>query len=213
MGLFHSHIFATKAEIRKDTSGQFQIALLLGDVPERIKILRNCGQKSLAYLTAVTHAMHKEAAQLAEELALVCQDKSNDSDTDSQVSTNITVNDYLPQPLSKAKLLLPPAPILHTDTIAARTAVASSTIPFSPEVAGIAQAGINWPLLSRQRDFFETAMLARNKAGIAYQGGSASGGIIGNVEKLDGTAFAASSLAIQQTVNIEDSAWDLEGVH
>ena len=32
------------AEIRKDTSGQYQSALLLGDVSERVKILRNCGQ-------------------------------------------------------------------------------------------------------------------------------------------------------------------------
>ncbi len=32
------------AEIRKDTSGQYQSALLLGDVPERVKVLRNCGQ-------------------------------------------------------------------------------------------------------------------------------------------------------------------------
>ena len=32
------------AEIRKDTSGQYQAALLLGDVQERIKILINCGQ-------------------------------------------------------------------------------------------------------------------------------------------------------------------------
>lgn len=32
------------AEIRKDTSGQYQSALLLGDMPERVKVLRNCGQ-------------------------------------------------------------------------------------------------------------------------------------------------------------------------
>lgn len=32
------------AEIRKDTSGQYQATLLLGDVAERIKILRNVGQ-------------------------------------------------------------------------------------------------------------------------------------------------------------------------
>lgn len=32
------------AEIRKDVSGQFQIALCLGDVAERVKILKNCGQ-------------------------------------------------------------------------------------------------------------------------------------------------------------------------
>lgn len=32
------------AEIRKDTSGHFQNALFLGDVAERVKILKNCGQ-------------------------------------------------------------------------------------------------------------------------------------------------------------------------
>ena len=45
------------AEIRKDTSGQFQNALYLGDVEERVKILQGCGQTSLAYLTAATHGM------------------------------------------------------------------------------------------------------------------------------------------------------------
>ena len=43
------------AEIRKDTSGQFQNSLYLGDVEERVKILSGCGQTSLAYLTAATH--------------------------------------------------------------------------------------------------------------------------------------------------------------
>ena len=32
------------AEIRKDLSGQFQLALMLGDVEERIKILKTSGQ-------------------------------------------------------------------------------------------------------------------------------------------------------------------------
>ena len=40
------------AKIRKDTSCQFQNALYLGDVEERVKILQGCGQTSLAYLTA-----------------------------------------------------------------------------------------------------------------------------------------------------------------
>jgi len=37
------------AEIRKDLSGQFQAALLLGDVNERVKILKNCGQRMLYF--------------------------------------------------------------------------------------------------------------------------------------------------------------------
>ncbi|XP_076455879.1 coatomer subunit alpha-like [Babylonia areolata] len=54
------------SEIRKDTSGHYQNALLLGDVPERVKILKNCGQKSLAYLTAATHGLQEEAEELKE---------------------------------------------------------------------------------------------------------------------------------------------------
>ncbi|CAL1531227.1 unnamed protein product [Lymnaea stagnalis] len=52
------------AEIRKDTSGHYQNALLLGDVTERVKILKGCGQKSLAYLTAATHGLEEEAEEL-----------------------------------------------------------------------------------------------------------------------------------------------------
>lgn len=32
------------AEIRKDMSGHYQNALYLGDVAERVRILKNCGQ-------------------------------------------------------------------------------------------------------------------------------------------------------------------------
>lgn len=56
------------AEIRKDLSGQYQIALLLGDVQERVKILKACGQISLAYLTAATHGLQEEATELAQLL-------------------------------------------------------------------------------------------------------------------------------------------------
>ncbi|KAK6970166.1 coatomer subunit alpha [Biomphalaria glabrata] len=52
------------AEIRKDTSGHYQNALLLGDVAERVKILKTCRQKSLAYLTAATHSLQEEAEEL-----------------------------------------------------------------------------------------------------------------------------------------------------
>ena len=37
------------AEIRKDTSGHYQNALLLGDVNERVKILKGCGQSTFTY--------------------------------------------------------------------------------------------------------------------------------------------------------------------
>ncbi|KAL7978383.1 hypothetical protein Chor_014922 [Crotalus horridus] len=54
------------AEIRKDMSGHYQNALYLGDVAERVRILKNCGQKSLAYLTAATHGLEEEAENLKE---------------------------------------------------------------------------------------------------------------------------------------------------
>jgi coatomer protein complex subunit alpha (xenin) len=54
------------AEVRKDLNGQFQTALFLGDVGERVKILEQCGQKSLAYLTAKTHSLDEEADRIAE---------------------------------------------------------------------------------------------------------------------------------------------------
>jgi coatomer protein complex subunit alpha (xenin) len=38
----------------------------LGDVNERVKILENCGQKSLAYLTARTHGLDEEADRISE---------------------------------------------------------------------------------------------------------------------------------------------------
>ena len=56
------------AEIRKDTSGQFQNALYLGDVEERVKILSGCGQTSLAYLTAATHGLTEQAERLKESV-------------------------------------------------------------------------------------------------------------------------------------------------
>ena len=54
------------AEVRKDVNGQFQISLYLGDVNERVKILENCGQKSLAYLTATTHGLIEDSERLSE---------------------------------------------------------------------------------------------------------------------------------------------------
>ncbi|XP_045540033.1 coatomer subunit alpha isoform X2 [Papilio machaon] len=52
------------AEIRKDASAQFQCAMLLGDVQERIRLLKASGQTTLAYLTAVNHGQVEEAELL-----------------------------------------------------------------------------------------------------------------------------------------------------
>lgn len=43
-------LFYFVAEIRKDFSGQFQTSLLLGDIAERVKILKSCGQSEFDIL-------------------------------------------------------------------------------------------------------------------------------------------------------------------
>ena len=49
------HIFMSYliAEIRKDTSGHFQNAMLLGDMNEQVKILKNCGQSRFPNITNI----------------------------------------------------------------------------------------------------------------------------------------------------------------
>ena len=83
------------AEIRKDTSGQFQNALYLGDVQERVKILSGCGQNSLAYLTAMTHGLTEEAEKVKE--------------------TVDTEKTPLPSAAPGARLLQPPPPIAQSE--------------------------------------------------------------------------------------------------
>ncbi|ESN99870.1 hypothetical protein HELRODRAFT_101473 [Helobdella robusta] len=84
------------AEIRKDLSGQFQTALYLGDVQERVKILKNCGQRSLAYMTAATHGLTEETEQLS-----LTFDPEKES---------------LPDVDPRAHHLRPPAPIMQQET-------------------------------------------------------------------------------------------------
>ncbi|KAK3106032.1 hypothetical protein FSP39_011311 [Pinctada imbricata] len=83
------------AEIRKDTSGHYQNALFLGDVNERVKILKGCGQKSLAYLTAATHGLDEEAEQLKEGFG---------------------EKDRVPDLYPNATLLQPPTPISQQES-------------------------------------------------------------------------------------------------
>lgn len=45
------------AEIRKDLSGQFQLALMLGDVEERVKILKTSGQSVLHELSMIMYCI------------------------------------------------------------------------------------------------------------------------------------------------------------
>lgn len=71
--------------VKGDVSGHFQTSLYLGDVEERINILKGCGQKSLAYLTAATHGLAEQADEIKEG-----------------------VQGELPAPLEEAALLVPP---------------------------------------------------------------------------------------------------------
>lgn len=84
------------AEIRKDVSAQYQGALLLGDVKERIQVLKNTGQKSLAYLTAATHGYEEEKLELASEIRAEKKE--------------------LPEENANAKFLRPPVPIQQAET-------------------------------------------------------------------------------------------------
>lgn len=86
------------AEIRRDVSAQYQGALLLGDVNERVNILKNCGQLPLAYLTAATHGLEDETTKIQDILL-----KNN------QTLPQINVN-------GKARLLKPPTPIQQTES-------------------------------------------------------------------------------------------------
>ena len=45
-----------KSRKRKDTSSQFQNALYLGDVEERVKILQGCNQTSLTQTSPRPHS-------------------------------------------------------------------------------------------------------------------------------------------------------------
>lgn len=83
------------AEIRKDTSSHYQTALYLGDVNERVRILKNCGQRSLAYLTAATHGLEEEADQLR--------------------STFDPEKEPIPEVNPHATLLQPPVPITQQE--------------------------------------------------------------------------------------------------
>ncbi|XP_032833195.1 coatomer subunit alpha [Petromyzon marinus] len=84
------------AEIRKDVSGHYQNALYLGDVAERVRVLKNCGQKSLAYLTAATHGLDEEADGLKAQFDLE--------------------KETLPEVNADAVLLQPPPPVMPLDT-------------------------------------------------------------------------------------------------
>ncbi|ODM99965.1 Coatomer subunit alpha [Orchesella cincta] len=83
------------AGIRKDVSSHYCTALLLGDVTERVRLLKNGGQISLAYWTAVNHGLTEEAEQLRELM-------------DEEQLQNLKA-------VPEAKLLTPPPPLFLLD--------------------------------------------------------------------------------------------------
>ncbi|XP_045455561.1 coatomer subunit alpha [Melitaea cinxia] len=105
------------AEIRKDVSSQFQGALLLGDVSERIRLLENAGQLSLAYLTAINHKQLEDAERLKAALE--------------------AANLPIPKANPNAVFLRPPLPVQKAQPNWPLLAVSKSFF----EVAGGARAG------------------------------------------------------------------------
>ncbi|CAL8120900.1 unnamed protein product [Orchesella dallaii] len=81
--------------IRKDLSSHYCTALLLGDVLERVRVLKRGGQITLAYWTAINHGLTEEAEQLKELM-------------DEEQLQNF-------KPSPTAKLLVPPPPLFLMD--------------------------------------------------------------------------------------------------
>lgn len=139
------------AEMRNDVMSCFHNALYLGNVEERVKILRESGQLSLAYLTAVSNNMTEEAAALREELTAGGEDGIG--------SGGIGV----PSPVPGAgEGLAPPTPLLPADnwplltiskgffeTLATKDAERSSRVAAATAAAAIDEvdlsgAGAGW---------------------------------------------------------------------
>lgn len=81
------------ADMRGDVMSAFQNALFLGDARERVRVLKESGQLALAYLTAATHGLREETAELGAELG-----------------------DAAPAlPPGGGQLLMPPTPIMKED--------------------------------------------------------------------------------------------------
>ncbi|CAL8120862.1 unnamed protein product [Orchesella dallaii] len=83
------------AGIRKDVSSHYCTALLLGNILERVRVLKRGGQITLAYWTAINHGLTEEADQLKELM-------------DEEQLQNL-------EPSPAAKLLVPPPPLFLMD--------------------------------------------------------------------------------------------------
>ncbi|KAJ3093508.1 hypothetical protein HK100_006568 [Physocladia obscura] len=78
------------AELRGDVMSGYQNSLYLGDVEEQIRLLKQAGQLSLAYMAAKTHGFDEDAAGILKESGL----------------------EFEPNLALTTQLLKPPAPIL-----------------------------------------------------------------------------------------------------
>lgn len=85
------------SEMRNDVMGRFHNALYLGDAVERVKILKDVGQLSLAYLTAKSHGLQEECEAVKSAMLEIDPDFSEDSLL----------------ALDNPSFLLPPVPILQ----------------------------------------------------------------------------------------------------
>jgi len=83
------------AEMRRDIMGRFHNALFLGSASERVRVLEEAGQLSLAYLSAISHGMLEEAARIKELLE--------------------SADQPIPSVSCGAQLMQPPTPILRSD--------------------------------------------------------------------------------------------------
>jgi len=90
------------ANMRKDIMGRYHNALLLGDAAERVKVLEESGNTSLAYISAKVHGLEEEAEAIK-----------------VSIETNGGSVEGLMEKASKAsgkkfgRLLLPPTPIIR----------------------------------------------------------------------------------------------------
>ncbi|KAG0285098.1 hypothetical protein BGZ98_005661, partial [Dissophora globulifera] len=62
------------AELRGDAMSRFHNSLFLGNVEERVRLLREVGQTPLAYLTAKTHGMNEVADEILEAAGMTAED-------------------------------------------------------------------------------------------------------------------------------------------
>ena len=129
------------AEIRKDSSGHYQNALYLGDAKERVKILKNCGQTSLAYLTAATHGLEEEKEEIKESLG-----------EDAE----------LPDVPIDANPLTPPAPVFQMEENWPLLTVSKGFFEGIRAVRGGATTG-KGAAAGAKSDFFSDALIFRRK--------------------------------------------------